>query len=74
MRLSYQIRSKVNQSPRFMEHAPADWSTRQDWQNVEGQFSCDNGRYVVMEDPKFGYVIAERRNIAHAVGSGTTRQ
>lgn len=65
MRLSYSIRSKVNTSPRFMKHSPEDWAKREDWTNFEGKFSCDNGRYSIVEDPKYGLVISEKRNLSY---------
>lgn len=63
MRLPFQIRSRVNSSAKFASTRPVDWASRTDWENREGLFSCSNGRYKILEDEKYGAVIAETKNI-----------
>ena len=67
MRLPYSIRSKVNTT--ILDHAPEDWAKRDDWVQSDGKFSCDNGRYKIVDDKKLGLVIAEIKNVNYTAKS-----
>ena len=57
MKLPYNIRSNVNKF--IIEHAPIDWDKRKDWIEKDHKWSCDFGRYEIVNDKKYGLVIAE---------------
>jgi hypothetical protein len=67
MRLPFSVKSRINTSPRFQEHLPGDWNTRKDWVEIDGQFKTEDGRYKIVEDLKYGHVIAEIKNVGYTI-------
>ena len=66
MRLPYNIRSIINKH--IIDHAPIDWDKRKDWLDHDGKWTCDHGRYEIVQDPYYGKVIAENVIVRYNIG------
>lgn len=62
MRLPYQIRHGIN--PRIGRPAEA---RRSDWAKIDGEWRTEDGRFRIVDDPRFGLLIAETKNVSHEV-------
>ena len=67
MRLPYSIRKKIDLQHSI--YAPKDWSSRTDWINLEGVFQTPDGQFKILEDPKYGLVIAAVRIAEYGMGA-----
>lgn len=56
------MKRKVNKR---VSRLPNEWLTREDWIEENEVWSCDNGRYSIIDDPKLGKVVAEKKNIGY---------
>jgi hypothetical protein len=58
------MKKKVNKR---VSRLPNEWLTRDDWIEKDGGWSCENGRYTIVDDPKLGKVVAERKNVGYTM-------
>jgi hypothetical protein len=63
LRLPYQIRHRIN--PQIGQPVAA---RRADWVKVDGEWKTEDGRFKVVDDPRFGLLIAEIKNVAYGMG------
>jgi len=63
VRLPYHIRHQINPTKGF----PAE-AKRSDWVKAEDEWRTEDGRYRIVEDPRFGLVVAEIKNFSYCVG------
>jgi hypothetical protein len=65
MHLSQEMKRKVNKR---VSRLPSEWLTRDDWiESENGIWSCENGRYTIVDDPKLGKVVAEKKIIGYTM-------
>jgi hypothetical protein len=58
------MKRKVNKR---VSRLPSEWLTRDDWIEENGVWSCENGRYKSIFDPKLGMIISEVKNVGYTM-------